>query len=238
VAIASPIAALVGIGAAEMWRRRDVPWARAVLALMTAAAGIWAFFLLGRDSSWLPWLRWVLLVAAVVGAVALAAAAQARRAVVVTAAVVSLVGGLGGSTAWAVATASQPHSGAIPTSGPSGAGGVGGMGGFGGAMPGGGQGGMSAEMRKHFQEMFGGRAGGSGGAQAFGGGMGGPDGGTANSALVKLLKNTNNRWAAATVGSQQAASLELTSYKAVMAMGGFSGSDNSPTLTQFKQYVA
>ena len=68
--------------------------------------------------------------------------------------------------------------------------------------------------------------------------MGGPDGGTANSALVKLLKNTDNRWAAATAGSQQAASLELTSYKAVMAMGGFSGSDNSPTLAQFKQYVA
>ncbi|MBF9068725.1 glycosyltransferase family 39 protein [Streptacidiphilus fuscans] len=238
VAIAPPIAALVGIGAAEMWRRRDDVRARTVLALMTAAAGVWAFVLLDRDASWLPWLRWAVLVLALAGAAALVAVAQARRAMAVTAVVVSLVGGLGGGAAWAVATASQPHSGSIPTSGPSGAGGAGG---FGGGMPGGGQGGASAEMRKYIQETFGGRAGGtggSGGASSFGGGMGGPDGGTANSALVKLLKSTNTRWAAATVGSQQAASLELTSYKAVMAMGGFSGSDNSPTLAQFEQYVA
>jgi 4-amino-4-deoxy-L-arabinose transferase-like glycosyltransferase len=235
VAIAPPIAALIGVGATVMWSRRETPWARAVLALMTAAAGVWAFFLLGRDASWLPWLRWVLLVLAVVGAPALAVAARARRTLVVAAAVVSLVGGLGGSTAWAAATASQPHTGAIPTSGPSSAGG---MGGFGGGMPGGGRSGASAEMRKHFEEQAGDRAGGPGGARAFGGGMGGFGGGTSDSALVKLLKKTDNRWAAATVGSNQAGSLELSSYKAVMAMGGFSGSDNSPTLAQFKQYVA
>jgi 4-amino-4-deoxy-L-arabinose transferase-like glycosyltransferase len=244
VAIAPPIAALVGIGAAEMWRRRDVPSARMVLALMTAAAGVWAFFLLGRDSSWLPWLRWAVLVLGVLGAMALVAAAHTRRAVAVTAAVLSLVGGLGGSTAWAVATAAQPHTGSIPTSGPSGAGG---MGGFGGGMPGGGAGrtGASSEMREYFQKMFGGGAGAdakggasgsSSGARAMGGG--GMDGGTSNSALVKLLKKSNQRWAAAVVGDQTAAGLELSSYKSVMSMGGWSGSDNSPTLAQFKDYVA
>ncbi|WP_051939462.1 glycosyltransferase family 39 protein [Phaeacidiphilus oryzae] len=237
VALAPPIAALVGIGAAAMWRRRAVPWARMVLALMTAAAGIWAFFLLGRDASWLPWLRWALLVPALAGAMALVVAAQARRAVAVTAAVVSLVGGLGGSTAWAVATASQPHTGSIPTSGPSGA--SGGRGGFGGGMPGGGRTGASSEMRAYFEKMFGDRgAAGSGPARAAGGGTGGPDGGTADSALVKLLQKTNTRWAAAVTGSQQAAALELSGHKSVMAMGGFSGSDDSPTLAQFKAYVA
>jgi hypothetical protein len=58
-----------------------------------------------------------------------------------------------------------------------------------------------------------------------------------NSALTALLQATNTRWAAATVGSQSAAPLELSSGKAVMAIGGFSGSDAAPTLAQFEAYV-
>jgi hypothetical protein len=61
---------------------------------------------------------------------------------------------------------------------------------------------------------------------------------TANAALTALLKATNTTWAAATVGSQSAAPLELASGKAVIAIGGFSGSDNAPTLAQFQQLVA
>ena len=55
--------------------------------------------------------------------------------------------------------------------------------------------------------------------------------------LVALLKDTDNRWAAATNGSMQAAPLQLASGKAVMAIGGFTGSDPSPTLAQFQAYV-
>ncbi|WP_390624351.1 mannosyltransferase YkcB-related protein [Fodinicola feengrottensis] len=62
-------------------------------------------------------------------------------------------------------------------------------------------------------------------------------GGTTNSALVKLLQASKTRWAAATVGSQEAAPLELSSKAAVMAIGGFSGGDPAPTLAQFQQYV-
>jgi 4-amino-4-deoxy-L-arabinose transferase-like glycosyltransferase len=54
---------------------------------------------------------------------------------------------------------------------------------------------------------------------------------------VTLLRSTNTRWAAATVGSQSAAPLELSSGKAIMAIGGFSGSDAAPTLAQFEAYV-
>jgi hypothetical protein len=58
-------------------------------------------------------------------------------------------------------------------------------------------------------------------------------------ALVAALKKTTTRWAAATDGSQSAASLELASGgQAVMAIGGFTGSDPAPTLAQFKAYVA
>jgi 4-amino-4-deoxy-L-arabinose transferase-like glycosyltransferase len=45
-------------------------------------------------------------------------------------------------------------------------------------------------------------------------------------------------WAAAAVGSQNASGYQLATGKPVMAIGGFNGSDPSPTLAQFEQYVA
>jgi hypothetical protein len=59
-----------------------------------------------------------------------------------------------------------------------------------------------------------------------------------NSALAALIKGTTTKWAAATIGSQGASSLELSTGKAVMAIGGFTGSDPTPTLAQFQAYVA
>jgi len=46
------------------------------------------------------------------------------------------------------------------------------------------------------------------------------------------------RWVAAAIGSQSAAGLQLGTGLPVMAIGGFNGSDPSPTLAQFQQYVA
>lgn len=73
------------------------------------------------------------------------------------------------------------------------------------------------------------------------GGPGGPNGGvspSANAELKKLVEQAGNRWAAATVGSHTAGSLELSTGASVMSIGGFSGGDNSPTLEQFQQYVS
>ena len=42
---------------------------------------------------------------------------------------------------------------------------------------------------------------------------------------------------AATVGANQAAGYQLATGDAVMAIGGFNGSDPTPTLAQFKAYV-
>ena len=53
-----------------------------------------------------------------------------------------------------------------------------------------------------------------------------------------MLAQTESRWAAATVGSMTASSLELATGTSIMAIGGFSGGDNSPTLQQFQDYVA
>ena len=59
-----------------------------------------------------------------------------------------------------------------------------------------------------------------------------------NNALQALLRGDETRWAAASVGSMSASSLELQTGASVMAIGGFRGSDDSPTLHQFQQYVA
>ena len=94
-------------------------------------------------------------------------------------------------------------------------GGTGGPGGFGGARAGGG---------------FGGGAG--------GGGLGGST--TVSSALTKLLEQdaSSYKWVAVTVGSEGAAPLELATGDAVVAIGGFNGTDPWPTLSFFEQMVA
>ncbi|MET7618850.1 glycosyltransferase family 39 protein [Streptomyces sp. NPDC005408] len=73
------------------------------------------------------------------------------------------------------------------------------------------------------------------------GGMGGLLSGANVNAKVeaKLKQNAGDyTWAAAAIGSQNAASYQLATEKPVMAIGGFNGSDPSPSLAQFKQYVA
>ncbi len=74
-------------------------------------------------------------------------------------------------------------------------------------------------------------------SSALGGGFGG-DPESASNAVGELLAKTTTKWAAATTGSQNAASLELASGKAVIGIGGWSGSDPAPTLDEFKAYVA
>jgi 4-amino-4-deoxy-L-arabinose transferase-like glycosyltransferase len=69
-----------------------------------------------------------------------------------------------------------------------------------------------------------------------GGGMHGQD--VDNTALDNLLDGTLTKWSAAVDGSSTAAGLELATNTPVMAIGGFTGSDPVPTLSQFQQYVA
>jgi hypothetical protein len=52
------------------------------------------------------------------------------------------------------------------------------------------------------------------------------------------VEGLDNRWAAASVGSFTASSLELQTGASIMAIGGFTGGDDYPTLAQFQAYVA
>jgi hypothetical protein len=59
-----------------------------------------------------------------------------------------------------------------------------------------------------------------------------------NPALNAMLAATNTPWSAAIDRSTTAAGLELATNTAVMAIGGFSGTDPTPTLAQFTYDVA
>jgi hypothetical protein len=57
-------------------------------------------------------------------------------------------------------------------------------------------------------------------------------------AEVGLLRAAGTTWSAATVSARGASSLELGSDTAVLAIGGFMGSDPTPTLARFQSDVA
>jgi hypothetical protein len=90
---------------------------------------------------------------------------------------------------------------------------------------------------------LGGTTGGSGTAPGGGarGGMSGLlEGSTPSAAVTAMLTQDASEytWVAAAVGSNSAAGYQLATQDPVMAVGGFNGSDPSPTLAQFQAYVA
>ncbi|MGA7204916.1 MAG: glycosyltransferase family 39 protein [Specibacter sp.] len=214
VALAPAVAALVGIGAVELWRGRDHVPARVVLAVLVAASAIWSAVLLSRDPSWLPWLKYVVIACGVLGGVAVMTRLDRLRvgtfkAGAAAAIVFSLLAGGLAPAAWTLATAAQGHTGSIPTSGPSSS--------AQGSAPGG--------------------TGGPGMGNAGSAGSGGNAAGS-SATLYSLLERTTTKWSAIISGASSAADLELATGTSVIDLGGWSGSDPYPTLAQFKAMVA
>ncbi|MFD3822296.1 ArnT family glycosyltransferase [Streptomyces sp. NPDC058625] len=122
-----------------------------------------------------------------------------------------------------------------PGGGTDGTGGTDGNGGF----PGGGPMGQDGQGGRNQQGGTGASA--ENGMPGGGGGMGGLLGGAnVDSEAGELLETDAEHytWAAAAIGAQNAASYQLATGEPVMAIGGFNGTDPSPTLAQFQQYVA
>ncbi len=259
VALAPAVAAPVAIGGREMWRGRANPLVRGLLSLMLAVTAVWSFRLMLLDApTWHPEIRWVTLVGGLAGAALLAASvSRLRRWAVIGMVVGSLTAGAG-MTAWAVDTVTTDHTGSTPTAGPATAGGGrGGFGGFGGTggfrdrtgsaagqlpgLTGGANGDIPGGAAGVPDGAAGGATGGVPGGTGFPGGAGVPGGAggdsTASGELTALLEATTTRWAAATTSAMSAAPYILSTDKAVMAIGGFTGSDPSPTLAQFQEYV-
>ncbi|WP_280348938.1 glycosyltransferase family 39 protein [Nocardia neocaledoniensis] len=264
VALAPAVAALVGIGAVQLWGARDHLWVRLTCALAIGLTTATAWVLLSRSASFQPWLRWTILLVGVLTTVALAFPLARKQSLV--AALAAAFVGLAGPVAYSVDTLASAHSGAIPSAGPN-VGGMGPRGGPGmrpdgqmGALPDGaavppGTGGAPMDGSTS-TDGDSGSAPGDGSAngtatggrpQAEGDGgapMGGPGGLLGGSRpseqIVGLLEQngTSYTWVAATVGSNSAAGYQLATELPVMPIGGFNGSDPSPTLEQFQRYVA
>ncbi|WP_018600412.1 glycosyltransferase family 39 protein [Mycobacterium sp. 155] len=192
LSVAPAVAAMFAIGIHEMWRRRDGWLGQIGLAAMLLATGVWSFWILGRNASWLPPLRWAILAVAVLATVVLLWGLRAgSRGLAVAALSAALIGGFAGTTAYTVATLGQPHTGGGPSVGP--------------ADPDG----------NHGHGWF-----------------------TDNPGVDAMLRGTTTKWSAAVNHSSAAANLELSTNTAVMAIGGFIGTDPVPTLEQFQAYVA
>ncbi|MGB3773288.1 MAG: glycosyl transferase, partial [Rhodococcus sp. (in: high G+C Gram-positive bacteria)] len=77
--------------------------------------------------------------------------------------------------------------------------------------------------------------------QAPGGTGGGLlEGSTPGAEIVAQLEENSDdyTWIAAAIGSNSASGYQLATEDPVMPIGGFNGSDPSPTLAEFQQYVA
>jgi hypothetical protein len=158
--------------------------------------------------------------------------------VVAAVAAVAVLTSLAGPTAYALQTASQPHTGSIPTAGPAVAGAGGGPGGARAAFGPGGPTGTPPQGLTGTPPQLGTGGGTRGGP---GGGMGGLLSASSVSAAMQALlaaDASSYTWVAAAVGSNNASGYQLATGLPVMAIGGFNGSDPSPTLAQFQADVA
>ncbi len=229
VAMAPAVGALVGGGVVALWRARErLPWAGVTLGLaMVGSAGV-AMTLLDRTPSFMPGLGLVVLAvtAATVPLFAIRATGSRVR-VQVAAVALGIAMLLAGPAAYAVSTMQTAYSGGDPSAGPastasSSFGGPGGQAapvGFGGA---------------------GGSPGGNVGFGGFGGVGGGPVGSTLDTATLDYLAANQGSasWLLAASNSTSAGQIELSTGRAVMSIGGFTGSDNALSLAQLKAYVA
>ncbi|WP_438486922.1 ArnT family glycosyltransferase [Streptomyces sp. S186] len=243
IALSPYLAAVVGMGSVLVWRRGG--WlARIVPAVVVAVTAVWSYVLLDRSPQWLPWLRWTVLALGLPAALGLLLSAGAaardgrvpgrgagstrRRAGVVAGVAVGLgvATALAGPLAYTLDTVNTAKGGSIVTAGPAVRGGRG--------FPGGGHGRM---FRRGGNKAGMPRGGVAGGMRGMGGLL---DGASVSGAAERLVERNADKytWAAAAVGSQNAASYQLATQKPVMAIGGFNGSDPSPTLAQFQRFVA
>lgn len=236
VALTPAVAVMATICLASFYQLCEHLWDRLVAILTCALSAVWAFVLIGRSGSY-AWLAWMVLIAGLAPCIVLcirllgevsqawqrnSAAGRALRTAATGCVCLALATG---PVVWTAATISTGHSGSIVTAGPSGSGGPG------GGNPGGGNGVPGGTEAPADGKSVDGSPGGKG-SSLLGGGS------ASEEVIDLLLQNASGyRWAAATTGSQNAASYQLASELPVMAIGGFNGTDPAPTLEQFKEYV-
>jgi hypothetical protein len=236
IALAPAIAGLVSVGGHVLWQQRARLLARIGLVAAVVATGTWGFVLINQAPEPYNSLKWLIAAASLFGAIGLLVAHRLPRVLASVVIALALVGGATGPAAYALNTAATAHQGPIVTAGPVSSGGPGGQGGFG---PGQGRFGPDGRGAPDGTGTPG-QTGQQSGPTTQAGGPGGMGEGSVPSQLTALLSQNASAftWVAATNGSQAAARYQLATQLPVMAIGGFSGGDPSPTLEQFKTLVA
>lgn len=239
VTMAPAMAALCGIGLVAAWgeyARRSPrltwqPWALPVALVGTAATQA---YILRDYPDWSRPITPVLLILAVLAATVLIVARLGLRLggqlalrlwtpLVATVGVVAL---LIAPVAWSIDTAAAGDGGLTPTAGPSAPRDAGGFGGFGGfaRLPG-----ANNQQTAALIQRF----------QRGGGFRGGRDGQGVSASLLRYLEQhqSGTKFLFAATNSNSAAPYIIQTGKAVMSMGGFSGSNPILSLTQLQALV-
>nr|WP_246458403.1 glycosyltransferase family 39 protein [Saccharopolyspora gloriosae] len=238
VALAPPLAAVVGIGVVCMVRlfRVSTRWG-ALLPTSIAATGAWAYHLL--DDDFVPWLPPLIAVLTAVSVLVLALLLafprqrRIRRAKAGMAAVLAgIVAMLSGPTAYALTPLSTPIQATFPSAGPSGQGGPGGGG------PGGGRGGQGGPKQGQRATPPNTAPDGRNADGTRGGGPGGQSTEVSDEVVRYLTDNHRDEtWLVAVVGAMVAAPIILDTGRPVMAVGGYNGNDPAPTVDALQNYV-
>lgn len=227
VALAPAIGAVVGMGCGDAWRRRDTVTGRVVLSLTGLGTAVWALFMLHR-AEWLVEIGWLVLTVTIAAVAAMLVLLRWRPTWAAMPAAAVLVAALVAPAAMSVATVATPHTGSIVMAGPAelettrpGSGPPG----MGDGPDGAGDG--TSDGQPDARGMDG------------DGGPGGPREATVSQELMAALQEADQAatWPLATISATSAANYQLAADVAVMAIGGFTGSDPYPTLEQFQEMV-
>ena len=229
VALAPGVAALVGAGLVDMWLLRGRSLIGAViLGAAVAGTGWWGSQLLARTPAFMPGLGSLELALATVAAVAIVAARlpflrMVPKRVPQAALAVAIAAIMLGPAAYAAETVTRSSSGPIPSAGPAAATADGMRTSFGGP-PSGGPTTLPPGARMP--------AGIADGIRGVGANLGAD--------VVAYLKQHqgNATWLVAVQAANEAASIELSTGKSVLAMGGFSGSDPAMTVDKLANLVS
>jgi 4-amino-4-deoxy-L-arabinose transferase-like glycosyltransferase len=223
-ALAPAVAALAGAGGVTLWRWAARSWAGLAVLDVAILATAWvSVALLQRTPTFAPALHWIIPVlagVAVFASIALRMPGVLGRRGLAIAAVAAVLAVGAAPAAYSVATAGRSLNGNNVSAGPaSAATAFGGPGG--GARPSGaGTGGPPASARAA---------------------MRGPGGGGSLSATTLAYLKAHQgsaKYLVAATGSQTTASIILATGKAVVTIGGFSGQDPAPTVSQLAAMVA
>ncbi len=230
VTLAPAVAALVGMGILDLWqRRRRSSLGGLLLAVCVMGTAWWADHVLTVATGFLPWLGPVLLALGIASGILLVLPRRVMRrigqgqdagiardhpahaGIAGAGLALALTAILLGPAAWSFATTGVAQAGGDPVAGPAESVG-GGLGGF-----------VRAGLRSGF----------GAGTGLF------PGADVRRSVMVSWLleHRSHEDWIAATTGATDAAAIQLAADAPVLDMGGFIGSDPTPTMEQLQGLV-